>query len=61
MTPISLPNHPAPMYVSAPTYAIPAKLVRDTIYMPSSVAARMLGPTLPNGEVRETESVKREA
>jgi hypothetical protein len=49
------------MYVSAPTYAIPAKLVRDTIYMPSSVAARMLGPTLPNGEERETESVKREA
>jgi hypothetical protein len=61
MTPISLPNHPAPMYVSAPTYAIPAKLVRDTIYMPSSVAARVLGPMLTKTAERETESVKRSA
>jgi hypothetical protein len=42
MTTLTTPDHPAPMYVSTPTYAIPAKLARDTVYMPSHVAARML-------------------
>lgn len=44
---MTLANHPAPMYVSAPTWAIPAKLVKDTVYMPSSDAARLLGPASP--------------
>jgi hypothetical protein len=61
MTPITIPNHPAPMYVSAPTYAIPAKLVRDTIYMPSSVAARVLGAMVPEKGERETERATRGA
>ena len=39
----TIPNHPAPMYVSAPVYALPAKLVKDTVYMPSQVAKRLLG------------------
>ena len=45
----TIPNHPAPMYVSAPVYALPAKLVKDTVYMPSQLAARLLGalPVLP--------------
>jgi hypothetical protein len=42
MTTLTTPDHPAPMYVSTPTYAIPAKLARDTVYMPSHLAARML-------------------
>jgi hypothetical protein len=37
------PNHPIPMYVSQPTYAVSPKMVKDTIYMPSSIAARVLG------------------
>ena len=39
----TIPNHPAPMYVSAPVYALPAKLVKDTVYMPSQLAKRLLG------------------
>jgi hypothetical protein len=39
----NLPNHPSPMFVSQPTFAISAKMVKDTIYMPSSVAAKVLG------------------
>jgi len=39
----TIPNHPAPMYVSAPVYALPAKLVKDTVYMPSHLAQRLLG------------------
>jgi hypothetical protein len=38
----TIPNHP-PMYVSAPVQALPSKLVRDTIYLPSKVAERLLG------------------
>ena len=40
---VTTPNHPTPMFVSAPTEALPSKLVKDTIYMPSSVAALVLG------------------
>jgi hypothetical protein len=39
----NLPTHPAPMFVSQPTFAISPKMVKDTIYMPSSVAAKVLG------------------
>jgi hypothetical protein len=31
------------MYVSQPTFAVSAKMAKDTIYMPSSVAAQVLG------------------
>ena len=49
----SVADHP-PMYVSTPVLAIPPKLVKETVYMPSSVAKRLLGdarrlavPTIP--------------
>lgn len=40
----TIPNHPAPMYASTPTFAVSPKMAKDTVYMPSSVAARLLGP-----------------
>lgn len=54
----TVPNHPAPLYVSTPVFAVPAKLVRDTVYMPSSVAARLLGPVL---RVQSREAAPRES
>ena len=48
-----VPDHP-PMYVSTPVLALPPQLGKETVYMPSSVAKRLLGdvrelavPTLP--------------
>jgi hypothetical protein len=46
------PNHPDPMYVSQPTYAVSPKVVKDTIYMPSSIAARVLGGKGERGPVQ---------
>lgn len=42
----TIPNHPAPVYVSTPVFAVPTKLIRDTVYMPSAVAARLLNPVV---------------
>jgi hypothetical protein len=39
----NLPNHSAPMFVSQPTYAVSPTMINGTIYMPSSIAARVLG------------------
>jgi hypothetical protein len=39
----NLPDHTAPMYISQPIYAVSPKMVKDTIYMPSRVAAEKLG------------------
>ncbi|MDB4880874.1 MAG: hypothetical protein JWL60_2320 [Gemmatimonadetes bacterium] len=45
---ITSPGHAAPMYASATaTHDVPpSRLARDTIYMPSSVAARLLGTVM---------------
>jgi hypothetical protein len=42
----STPELPAIAYVSSPVYHVPAKLATGTVYMPSQVAARLLGSTM---------------
>ena len=39
----TIPSHHAQLYASTSADSVPSKLVRDTIYLPSSVAARLLG------------------
>jgi hypothetical protein len=36
--------------ISLPTFAAPPALAKETIYMPSAVAARLLGRVAVNGE-----------
>jgi hypothetical protein len=43
MITMTLPDHPAPMYISAQQPAIPTKLVKDTVYMSSRMARQLLG------------------
>ena len=45
------PGHPSPMFVSQPTYAVPPKMAKDTVYMPSAVAARVLGTVVARESV----------
>ena len=56
----TIPNQPAPVY-AAPVTATQSRLLRATIYMPSSVALRLLGPLTEKAEGREAKSVKPEA
>jgi hypothetical protein len=36
--------------ISLPTFAAPPALAKETVYMPSAVAARVLGRATPGGE-----------
>ena len=42
-----IPDYPAAVYVSQPSCAIPSKLAKETVYLPSAVARRLLGSELP--------------
>jgi hypothetical protein len=39
----NIPDHPGAMYVSQPVHVLPTKLVKDTVYMTSAMAERLLG------------------
>lgn len=45
----TVPNQPAQGYTSGTAGAVPSKLVRDTIYLPSPVAARLFGNASGDG------------
>ena len=47
-------RHLAAYSVSLPTLAVPAKVAKETVYMPSAVAARVLGSG--NGAQQQTDS-----
>ena len=44
--------------ISLPTFAAPPALAKETVYMPSAVAARVLGRATLNGEADKLEARK---
>ena len=39
--------------ISMPTFAVPPKLAKETVYMPSTLAAQLLGQWMKREESRE--------